>query len=102
MGCDMCRTLLSEGLDLCVRARKLDMQERTNIEAEMLGDEALLERRAARHNALYPDAPILTRSATIPMWVQEQYETDQANWERRSRHHLTQGCPTPSAKEPDR
>lgn len=92
MRCQACKSLLSEGLDLCVRARKLDAQERTNIEAEMLGDESLLERRATRHNALYPDTPIMTRSATIPMWFQEQYETDQADWERRARHHLTQGC----------
>lgn len=27
MTCDTCRELLSQGLDLCVRARKLDSQE---------------------------------------------------------------------------
>lgn len=89
---DCCKTLLSEGLDLCVRARKLDAQDRTNTMAEVFPGTDL-ERAAPRLNASRPEAPYMTRSLTIPLWVQEQYETDLAEWERRARHHLTQGCP---------
>lgn len=91
---ECCRSLLSEGLDLCVRARKLDAQARTNLVAEM-SPSIDLERYAQRHNTWpdYDHQPILTRSATIPLWVQDQYERDLADWERRARHHLTQGCP---------
>lgn len=91
---DCCRKLLSEGLDLCVRARKLDMQERTNAIAER-SPGTDLERHADRHNA-WPHnehQPIMSRSATIPLWVQDQYERDLADWERRSRAHLMQAHP---------
>jgi hypothetical protein len=90
---DPCRLLLSEGLDLCVRARALDAQERTNtqVEASLAPPEWWKEnigRRAAIHNAMFPDQPMLTRSATIPLWVQDQYEKDLADWERRARAFL--------------
>lgn len=104
--CETCRTLLSEGLDLCVRARKLDAQDRTNMQVEMSSapkewwDENL-ERRAAMHNEMFPAQPMLTRSATIPLWVQDQYEKDLADWERRGRHHLMNGCAL-MAKEDER
>lgn len=90
---DCCKLLLSEGLDLCVRARRLDMQERTNIVAEMAPDTDL-ERYAARHNADpdYAHAPVTTKSATIALWVMDQYERDLAEWEGRVRKHLLQGC----------
>jgi hypothetical protein len=90
---DCCSKLLSEGLDLCVRARRLDAQDRTNglVEASVGGLD--LDRYAPRHNAISPDQPVLSRSATIPLWVQDQYERDLADWERRAKHHLTQGCP---------
>lgn len=88
---ECCKALLSEGLDLCVRARKLDAQERANALAE-LSPGIDLERFATRHNIDVPDHPLMTRSATIPLWVQDQYERDLADWERRARHHLTQGC----------
>jgi hypothetical protein len=92
---ECCRKLLSEGLDLCVRARKLDAMVRT-LAAEDSGISDM-ERYAERHNALWPDQPVHGRSATIPLWTQEQYEHDLADWERRARHHLTQGC-TPEAE----
>lgn len=85
------RELLSEGLDMCVRARKLDAQQRTNDMVGAARGEFDLDRYAARHNARDPERPILTRSATIPLWVQEQYERDLADWERRARHALMQG-----------
>ena len=85
---ECCRKLLSEGLDLCVRARKLDAMFRTNAHVEAGVTD--LEVYAPRHNALWPDQPVLTRSATPAIWVQDQYEHDLADWERRSRHHLMQ------------
>jgi hypothetical protein len=33
--CETCRTILSEGLDLCVRARGMDAQERTDTQIAM-------------------------------------------------------------------
>lgn len=94
--CEECQKLLSEGLDLCVRARKMEAQDRTNAQIEMSSapkewwDENL-ERRAARHNAMFPDQPMSTRSATIPLWVEDQYEKDLAEWERKARRHLQKG-----------
>ena len=44
------------------------------------------------HNSMFPDQPMSTRSATLPLWVQDQYEKDLAEWERKSRKHLMQGC----------
>jgi len=48
--------------------------------------------RAEKHNELFPDQPIMAKSGTIHMWVEDQYDTDLAGWERRSRKHLTDGC----------
>jgi len=87
---DCCRELLSQGLDLCVRGRKLDAMVRTTAAVDAGVSD--LERYAPRHNAQWPDQPVLTRSGTPALWVQEQYEIDVADWERRARHHLTQGC----------
>lgn len=87
------RKLLSEGLDLCVRARKMDAQDRTVAQMAISSapkewwDENL-ECRAARHNAIFPDQPMSTRSGTYALWVQDQYEKDLADWERRARAFL--------------
>jgi len=62
------RTLLGEGLDLCVRARKM-----TDIENEI---------------ARRPDDG-LPRSATIPLWLEDQYQKDLADWETRARAALS-------------
>lgn len=95
--CEQCAQLLSEGLDLCVRVRSLDAQDRTNVQISRSSapkewwDENL-GKRAALHNEIFPDQPMATKSATIPLWVQDQYEKDLAEWERKARHHLMQGC----------
>lgn len=81
--------LLSEGLDLCVRARKMDAQDRTNAMAEAFPG-IDMERVAPRLNAGLSWAPYETRSATIPIWLQEQYERDLAAWEARARTTLLQ------------
>lgn len=59
------RSLLSEGLDLCVRAKKLD-------------DDANKAMIASRQ----------TRCATPAMWVLQQYDRDLADWEKRARSEL--------------
>ncbi len=65
------RTLLGEGLDLCVRARKLDEQADVALQADM--------------GRIYPKG---SRCATPVLWVQDQYDNDVADWERRAREEL--------------
>jgi len=72
---------LSAGLDLCIRARNLDAQERTNVMTEAF-PEIDMERCAPRLNANFPDQPYTTKSHTIAAWVQQQYDVDLAAWER--------------------
>lgn len=66
-------TLLCEGLDLCVRARKLD--------------EGLLV-KSMKDNCGYRE-PEGTRSITPWLWTQEQYDSDLAEWEIRARKALS-------------
>lgn len=63
---DELAALLSEGLDLCIRARKLD-----DVMAQHLD----------RETGLYS----LTRCYTPAVWVQQQYDDDLADWERRAK-----------------
>ncbi len=103
--CETCTLLLSEGLDLCVRARKMDAIDRTTAQIETSSAPAEwwdqnLGRRAARHNELFPDQPMWPTSATLPLWVQDQYEKDLAEWERKARHHLQQGCCHVASNQP--
>lgn len=58
--------LLAEALNLCVRARKID---------------SVIPRPG--------DDPLMTRSATTALWVQDQYDTDLASWETRARKALS-------------
>lgn len=62
--------LLSEGLDLCARARKMDA----------------MDKERAEYYAMNPDA---TRSMTIPVWAEEQYQRDLADWEARAKSYLS-------------
>jgi len=57
--------LLSEALDLCVRARKLD-----------------------EATARPGDDPLMPRSASPALWVMEQYDNDLAAWEAKARAAL--------------
>ena len=66
--CQSCRSLLTEALDLSVRARKLD---------------AMVERALAAGRG---------RCGTPAIWVMDQYDRDLAAWEERSRLHLSQAC----------
>lgn len=63
--------ILSEGLDLCVRARGLDEQIERALQAGM--------------GRIFPEG---MRCATPALWVQEQYDTDLAKWEARAREAI--------------
>lgn len=86
--------ILSEGLDLCVRARKMDSIDRRNDTLAFSTDPKAWEEsgrfddHVARHNICNPDQPIATRSATVALWVQDQYEKDLAKWEHKARSAL--------------
>lgn len=69
---DELATILSEGLDLCVRARGLDKQIESAIQAGM--------------GRTFPGA---TRCATPALWVQDQYDTDLAAWELKAKAAMT-------------
>jgi len=98
MSCDTCKLLLSEGLDLCVRARKMDSMDRRSATLAISCDpdgwveSGRFDEYVNRHNIDRPHQPISTKSGTVALWLQEQYDTDLAEWERKSRHHLMQGC----------
>ncbi len=97
--CDVCRELLSEGLDLCVRARDMDSMDRrvttlaVSSDPEAWQASGQFARHVERHNIVHAQAPISTRSGTLPLWVQDQYEKDLYARETKSRRHLMQGCP---------
>ncbi|CAH2606252.1 conserved protein of unknown function (plasmid) [Rhodovastum atsumiense] len=65
------RELLAEGLNLCVRARRLD--------------ELTL---AAEGRSLGNQTPDHARCLTPHLWVMDQYDRDLADWEARTRKAL--------------
>lgn len=86
--------LLSEGLDLCVRARTMDQMDRRKSalgateHAKEWQESGNFDRYVERHNIQHPGQQISTRSGTIPLWAQDQYEKDVADWEHRTRSFL--------------
>jgi hypothetical protein len=98
MAGECCRKLLSEGLDLCVRARKMDAQERTNdakrwsVDGDAWEQSGKLAQYAERNNAVNHNQPMSLKSASLPLWLLDQYEKDLADWEMRARRHLMEGC----------
>ena len=86
--------LLAEGLDLCVRARKMDSMDRRSATLAVSDDpdgwqeDGLFDRYVARHNIQNPAQPIHTRSGTPALWLLDQYEKDLADWEKRARSFL--------------
>lgn len=107
-GCLTCRELLSEGLDLCVRARKMDEIDRRKsfLDASFFPEDwvasGLFDKFVEEYNRTANHAPISTRSATLPVWVLDQYEKDLAAWEGKSRHHLMQGCVSPVSAQKEK
>lgn len=95
------RDLLSEGLDLCVRARKMDSMDRRDATLAVSADpdgwqaSGRFDAYVERHNIQNPDKPIATRSGIVPLWLNDQYEADLADWERRARAALSKPSPTP-------
>lgn len=87
-------TLLSRALDLCVRARGMDAIERREHALGASKDpdgwqaSGQFDQFVAMHNRDNPDRPIGTRSLTLPLWMQDQYERDLAEWEREARAFL--------------
>lgn len=96
--CEKCRDLLSRGLDLCVRARRLDEIDRRTAYREASTDpekwekSGQFDRFIERHNARNPHRKCATEPVTLPLWFHDQYEKDLHEWERESRSHLMQGC----------
>lgn len=98
MACTVCRDLLSEGLNLCVRARDMDAMDRRSTVLAMSADpegwlaSGRFDDHVARNNIEHPHQPISTRSGTVPLWLNDQYDRDLMAWEEKSRAHLMQGC----------
>jgi hypothetical protein len=99
MAADELARLLSEGLDLCVRARRLDALDRRVATLDFSSDpiawraSGSFDRHVAAHNEANPAQPIETRSLTPQLWVQDQYEKDLADWETRARGAMVRlGC----------
>lgn len=86
--------LLSEGLDLCVRAREMDAMDRrqatlaASSSPQEWQESGLFDKYVSEHNKHWPDQPIATRSATVRIWMEDQYQKDLADWERRARDFL--------------
>jgi hypothetical protein len=94
--------LLSEGLNLCVRARNLDSMDRraNTLAASSCEDEWLrdgkFDRHVKRNNIVRPHAPIHPTCVSPQSWVLDQYEKDLHDWEQRARKALTdRGWSTP-------
>lgn len=68
--------LLHEGLNLCVRARKLD----EGLAEQYLRE--LLPESAKMYSEHY------TKCLTPHLWLQEQYDNDLAAWEEKTRQFL--------------
>jgi len=87
-------TLLSEGLDLCARARQMDAMDRRSatlaISSNPTGwvESGQFDKYVQGHNLDSPHAPIETRSLTVPVWLQQQYDLDLADWEKRAKAHV--------------
>jgi hypothetical protein len=98
MGCETCRKLLNEALNLAVRSDQFDEQARREaaLDASQCPDEwqesGRFDAYVERHNATTPHRRIATKSMTMHLWVQDQYDKDLADWKGRARRHLTEGC----------
>lgn len=97
---DELEDLLSEGLDLCMRARRMDEMDRRaatlagSCDATAWQESGQFARYIGRHNIEYPHQQISTRSGTVALWAQEQYDKDLAEWEQKARTSLLRRSPT--------
>lgn len=96
--------LLSEGLDLCVRARQMDAIDRrrdtlaASSDPKAWQEGGRFDEHVKAHNEHFPHQPIATGSATPALWAQEQYDLDLADWEKRARDFLLYGARAQSEK----
>ena len=100
MTCETCRYLLNTALNLACRSDQFEEQRRrqSNLDASLCQDEwqesGRFDAYVERHNAHYPHAQIATKSMTMHLWVQDQYDKDLAQWQATARAHLLKGCST--------
>jgi hypothetical protein len=96
--CETCRNLLNEALNLACRSDQFEEQRRRQsmLDASIDGKAWVESKRfdafIERHNIENPHARIATRSMTMHLWMQDQYDKDLASWQSRARRHLTRGC----------
>jgi hypothetical protein len=96
--CETCRDLLNEALNLAVRSDQFEEQNRRQAALDASGDadewieSGRFDAHVERHNFHYPHKPMATRSLTMHLWVQDQYDKDLADWQAKARAHLTKGC----------
>lgn len=94
MSCTTCTGLLNEALNLVVRARQMDAIERRDAtlacssNAESWQASGRFDAHVERHNIETPHKPIATRSGTLHLWVQDQYDRDLYELEGKARNHL--------------
>lgn len=98
MTCETCRDLLNEALNLSLRSDQFEEQDRRSaaLAASVDGNEWLksgqFDRYVERHNNHSPHSKIATKSMTLHLWVQDQYDRDLCDWQIRARKHLTEGA----------
>ena len=99
MTCKTCRDLLNAALNLACRSDQFEEQGRREAALAASGspDEwqqnGRFDAYVERHNAHYPHAKIATKSTTMHLWVQDQYDKDLAEWQATARAHLMKECP---------
>lgn len=96
--CDKCRDLLNEALNLAVRGERMAQLHRREAALDASSDpeawqaDGTFDRYVARHNITFPHKQIASQSATMHLWVQDQYDHDLHDWEQKARNHLMSGC----------
>lgn len=100
MTCIRCKELLNEALNLACRSEQFEQQNRrqANLDASIDGDawekSGRFDQYVENYNEHHPQAMIATKSLTMHLWVQDQYDKDLLAWTNTARAHLLQGCPT--------
>ena len=97
--CETCRDLLNEALNLACRSDQFEEQNRrqaaldASIDPQEWLNSGQFDRYVEMHNLRNPHRPMAVKSLTMHIWVQDQYDKDLADWQRRAREHLTKRCP---------
>ena len=98
--CDECQSLLHEALNITVRGQRLDRVNRRDDQLAASVDGAAwkasgrFDAYVEMHNHHAPEyRQIETRSLTTQMWVEDQFDKDLSDWERRARAHMIEAHP---------